>query len=65
MKNTHKRWFQVEGAYTAFFGFAVQASDAEEAKNLFWKSDIDVEEMEHEVHDVMVLDVTECDAQKR
>ena len=64
MKNTDKRWFQVEGAYAALFGFTVYASDAEEAQALFWKSDIDVERMEHEVHDVTVLEVTECDADK-
>jgi hypothetical protein len=64
MKDTNKRWFHVEGDYSAFFGFKVQASDAKEAEAIFWESDIDVEQMQHHVHNVTVFKVTECDGDK-
>ena len=60
MKNTEKRWFEVEGFYTAWFGFKVQATNEEEAKRLFWHSEVGLDEMTDQIDIMEVTNVIEC-----
>ena len=62
MTDDNKKWYQVEGFSTAVFGFNVRASSEEEAKQLFWKSNVELHEMEHEVWDLNILEVKACEA---
>jgi hypothetical protein len=62
MTDDNKKWYQVEGFSTVVFGFNVQTSSEEEAKRLFWKSNVELHEMEPEVWDFDILEVKACEA---
>jgi hypothetical protein len=61
MADDNKKWYQVEGFSTVVFGFNVQASSEEEAKQLFWHSHVELHEMQPELFATDILEVTECD----
>jgi hypothetical protein len=62
MIDDNKKWYQVEGFSTVMFGFNVRAGSEEEAKQLFWKSNVELHEMEPEVWDSNILEVKVCKA---
>jgi hypothetical protein len=62
MTDDNKKWYQVEGFSTVVFGFNVRASSEEEAKRLFWKSNVELHDMETDVWDLNILEVKACEA---
>jgi hypothetical protein len=60
MKTDEKRLFEVGGFVTFAFSCRVPASNEDEAKSLFFETDIDMNMLE-EIWDVHIDSIDECD----
>jgi hypothetical protein len=61
MVDDNKKWYEVEGWCTIFFGYNVQASSEVEAERLYWESDVEVHEMQNHIDDLEIVKVKECE----
>jgi len=61
MADVDKRWFEVTGSVNYWFALKVLARDRDEAEELFWQSDAELETILTHWTGVEVTSVDECE----